>query len=255
MFSNFKIKFIVVAASAFFSFTLFAQVKIGLPADKPNTDAVLDLSNTAVANKGLLLPMVALTATNSSIPLSTMVSGMEVYNTATAGSNSTAVVPGVYVNDGTNWVYQGIGATGNVGATGATGPTGANGTNGTNGTIGATGAQGATGATGSAPPYVLISTSLNFTAVAGTNYLIIVDNVTINAPSNPLVGDQVKIVVKDRSYGSVRLNLGDKEGTVLLNGIIRNVISQRGVSLINEYISPFVTIIYTGSVWMVSLSF
>lgn len=253
MFSNFKIKFIVVAASAFFSFTLFAQVKIGLPADKPNTDAVLDLSNTAVANKGLLLPIVALTATNSSIPLLTMVAGMEVYNTATAGSNSNAVVPGVYVNDGTNWVYQGIGATGNVGATGATGPTGANGTNGTNGAIGATGAQ---GATGGVTPYVLI-TQPNLAAVAGNNYLIMVDGVSINMPFNPSAGDQIKIVFKDLRYRTITLNLGNQNGYTYDSATdnYQKYYYQVTYNIFNDFRSFYLTLIYTGLYWLISKSF
>ncbi|GAA4457510.1 phage tail protein [Rurimicrobium arvi] len=67
----------------------------------PNANAILDLESN---RRGLLLPRIALTATNSASPLSAHVQGMAVYNTATAGSGSTAVIPGYYINDGTKWI-------------------------------------------------------------------------------------------------------------------------------------------------------
>lgn len=73
----------------------------GFGTANPNKDAVIDLVS---ANKGLLLPRVALTATNVAAPLSAMVAGMSVYNTVSAGSGNTGVTPGVYFNDGTKWV-------------------------------------------------------------------------------------------------------------------------------------------------------
>ncbi|WP_311260673.1 hypothetical protein, partial [Xanthomonas sp. WCS2017Cala2-12] len=54
-------------------------------------------------SKGLLLPKVTLTGLTSSAPLSTNVAGMHVYNTATAGSGNTQVIPGEYTNNGTSW--------------------------------------------------------------------------------------------------------------------------------------------------------
>ncbi|WP_344824205.1 tail fiber protein, partial [Rurimicrobium arvi] len=67
----------------------------------PNANAILDLESN---RRGLLLPRIALTAMNSASPLSAHVQGMAVYNTATAGSGSTAVIPGYYINDGTKWI-------------------------------------------------------------------------------------------------------------------------------------------------------
>lgn len=81
------------------SSSIAAQVGIGLAS--PNSNAMLDISST---NKGLLLPRVALTATNNPSPLSAHVAGMTVYNTAT--NNSVAanpVYPGEYYNDGSLW--------------------------------------------------------------------------------------------------------------------------------------------------------
>lgn len=76
-----------------------AQVGIGLAS--PNTNAMLEVSST---NKGILLPRVALTATNNASPLSAHVAGMSVYNTATNTSvAANPVYPGEYYNDGTQW--------------------------------------------------------------------------------------------------------------------------------------------------------
>lgn len=86
----------------FLGHALYSQVAIGNNGTPSlNKDALLDLSNTS--NKGLLLPQVALTSTTAPAPLSAHIKGMFVYNTALAGSGSTAVSPGIYMNDGTQW--------------------------------------------------------------------------------------------------------------------------------------------------------
>ncbi|MDP2687674.1 MAG: hypothetical protein Q8O62_10665 [Aequorivita sp.] len=85
----------------FFSFNLFAQVGIGTT--NPNPNALLDLDASTTPG-GLLLPRVALTATNSFSPLTMNVAGMAVYNTATAGVSPNNVTPGYYYNDGAKWV-------------------------------------------------------------------------------------------------------------------------------------------------------
>lgn len=76
----------------------FSQVGIGTTT--PNGSSILDLDSTT---KGLLLPRVALVATNDFAPLSAHVAGMKVYNTATAGD----VTPGEYYNDGAKWIKIG----------------------------------------------------------------------------------------------------------------------------------------------------
>ncbi|MBB6239140.1 hypothetical protein HDC90_003787, partial [Pedobacter sp. AK013] len=63
-----------------------------------NKDALLELEST---NKGLLHARVALIESTNPAPLTAHVAGMMVYNTAT----SKDVVPGIYYNDGTKWVY------------------------------------------------------------------------------------------------------------------------------------------------------
>jgi hypothetical protein len=81
---------------------LNAQVTIGSNTE-PNSNAVLDLISNST--KGLLLPRVALTATNDASPTSAHTAGMTVYNTATNSSVlGYEVAPGLYYNDGSKWV-------------------------------------------------------------------------------------------------------------------------------------------------------
>src|SRR5690349_18678261 len=77
-----------------------AQMNIG-STSAPNANAALQITST---NKGLLLPTLALTATNSASPLSAFVAGMTVYNTAVAGTSPNNVTPGLYYCDGNQWL-------------------------------------------------------------------------------------------------------------------------------------------------------
>ena len=78
-----------------------AQMKVGNNPMSINRDAIFELEST---NKGMLLPRVALTATNNVAPLTAHAAGMVVYNTAAAGTGTTAVVPGYYYNNGSGWL-------------------------------------------------------------------------------------------------------------------------------------------------------
>jgi hypothetical protein len=75
---------------------VFGQVKVGDNPTQINANAIMELES---ANKGVLLPRIALTSTSSPSPMSAFVAGMVVYNTATAGD----VVPGFYVSNGLSW--------------------------------------------------------------------------------------------------------------------------------------------------------
>ena len=74
-----------------------AQVKIGVNSTVVNPNSLLELESN---DKGLLLSRVALTSTNSFLPLAAHIQGMMVYNTANAGD----VLPGIYTNNGVKWV-------------------------------------------------------------------------------------------------------------------------------------------------------
>lgn len=90
---------------------------VGLGTNSPHEAAALDITST---NKGVLLPRVALTATNVATPLSTVTAGMIVYNTATAGIAPKNVTPGQYYHNGSEWIrlmdaFSGWSLTGNTG--------------------------------------------------------------------------------------------------------------------------------------------
>ena len=113
---------LAIVAALFFALPMRAQVTIGSQ-QVPEKNALLDLrENTtdSLSSKGLLLPRMALSSTTdaNANPLKAHVKGMLVYNTATAGSGATAVSPGVYYNDGTQWVATTGGQSSTPAATG-----------------------------------------------------------------------------------------------------------------------------------------
>lgn len=86
----------------------YAQ-NIGINPDggAPNPSALLDVDATNLPvndKKGLLIPRLALTATNVPAPVVAPATSLLVYNTATAGTVPTNVTPGYYYWDGVQWV-------------------------------------------------------------------------------------------------------------------------------------------------------
>ncbi len=80
------------------TFKVQGQVKIGgSTAVAVNPNAVLELES---ANRGFLLPRLALVATSNPYPLSSFTAGILVYDTVTAGD----ITPGLYYSDGAKWV-------------------------------------------------------------------------------------------------------------------------------------------------------
>jgi trimeric autotransporter adhesin len=83
------------------TFITAQNVGINTSGASPDASAMLDIAS---ANKGLLIPRVPLTATNAASPIVSPTTSLLVYNTATASSGTTAVVPGYYYWDGTAWI-------------------------------------------------------------------------------------------------------------------------------------------------------
>jgi cell division protein FtsB len=79
---------------------LHAQ-SVGIGTATPDPSARLHIEDNA---RGLLIPNVALNATNVAAPVTSPATSLLVYNTATAGTGATAVTPGFYYWDGTKWV-------------------------------------------------------------------------------------------------------------------------------------------------------
>ncbi|MBP6661427.1 MAG: hypothetical protein KA174_12130 [Chitinophagales bacterium] len=78
-----------------------SQNNVGIGTNTPNASAKLDITD---ANKGMLIPRVALTATNAAGPITSPAASLLVYNTASASSGATFVSPGYYYWDGAKWI-------------------------------------------------------------------------------------------------------------------------------------------------------
>jgi hypothetical protein len=79
---------------------LHAQ-NVGIGTSSPHPSARLHIEDNA---RGLLIPNVALTGTDDNTTVSGAATSLLVYNTATAGTGATAVTPGFYYWDGSQWV-------------------------------------------------------------------------------------------------------------------------------------------------------
>ena len=93
---------------ALFTTQLAAQnVAVNADGAAPAASALLDVDATALpaaAKKGVLVPRIALTATNVAAPVVAPATSLLVYNTATAGVAPTNVIPGYYYWNGAVWV-------------------------------------------------------------------------------------------------------------------------------------------------------
>ena len=147
------------------------QGRVGIGTMLPDTNAILDLSQSS---KGILFPRVThaqRTAFSNSVPdgmvLYDIDSNEIFYHDAGKWYNLIAIDQNNNVIGTSHWPLgpTGVtGATGNTGVTGSTGPTGNNGSAGVTGPVGATGSAGITGATGVAG----MSGAVGATGAAGT---------------------------------------------------------------------------------------
>ncbi len=89
-----NLKLIFVAIIMIASYSLTAQVAITTDGSSADASAMLEVKS---ANKGLLIPQVALTGVNDATTITTPATSLLIYNTATA----TGVILGYYYNAGT----------------------------------------------------------------------------------------------------------------------------------------------------------
>lgn len=90
-----------IAIAALFLAPFVNAQNVGIGTAAPNASAKLDITD---ANRGVLIPRVALTATNLAGPVTAPATSLLVYNTATAGVAPNNVTPGFYYWSGTQWV-------------------------------------------------------------------------------------------------------------------------------------------------------
>jgi hypothetical protein len=96
-----SLNFGILICSIFFSNLVNAQnVGINTSGASPAASAGLDVD---FSDKGLLIPRVALTATNAATPITSPATSLLVYNTATAGTAPNNVTPGYYFWTGSAW--------------------------------------------------------------------------------------------------------------------------------------------------------
>ncbi|MFN5845861.1 MAG: hypothetical protein ACK46O_09135 [Flavobacteriia bacterium] len=88
----------IILSSVSVSGLMAQNVGIGTPT--PNASAKLDITD---ANRGILIPRVALTSTTVAAPVTAPVVSLLIYNTSTAGVAPDNVTPGYYYWDGTKW--------------------------------------------------------------------------------------------------------------------------------------------------------
>ena len=84
-------RILIVLIPILFSVRVFAQVGVGIIS--PDASAMLDITS---ANKGLLIPRIALTGSTDNVTIPSPAASLLIYNTATAGSGRYAVSPGFY---------------------------------------------------------------------------------------------------------------------------------------------------------------
>jgi len=143
--------FLTLILTSFSTFAFGQNVGINTTGAVPDASAALDID---YANKGLLIPRVALTSTTDVITIPAPTTSLLVYNNNAA---MTGGALGYWYWDGTAWV-QAIGPagptglTGPIGPTGLTGPIGPTGLTGPIGPTGLTGPIGPTGLTGPIGP-------------------------------------------------------------------------------------------------------
>ncbi len=90
-----------IFCTALLGFNFYAQ-NVGIGTSTPHASSRLEVSST---NSGILIPRVALTATNSAGPIVSPATSLMVFNTATASTGTAnEVTPGYYYWSGSAWL-------------------------------------------------------------------------------------------------------------------------------------------------------
>ncbi len=99
--------FVTTLCLTLWSTTVVCQnIGINVTGIAPDQSALLDIDGSGLpanSQRGVLIPRVALMATNMAAPVNSPATSLLVYNTATVGSIPYNVSPGFYYWDGTKW--------------------------------------------------------------------------------------------------------------------------------------------------------
>ncbi|MBS1653719.1 MAG: hypothetical protein JSU05_02650 [Bacteroidetes bacterium] len=82
------------------SFPILSFCQVGVGTNSVDPSAKLQVESS---NKGFLPPRITLTGTNDNSTIANPATGLMIFNTATAGSGSNTVTPGVYYFSGSAW--------------------------------------------------------------------------------------------------------------------------------------------------------
>ncbi|NTW33369.1 MAG: hypothetical protein HGB12_12230 [Bacteroidetes bacterium] len=229
-----------------FSFNSHAQsVAINTNGNSADNSAILDVSHDS---KGILIPRVGLSATNSNSPIGAGVAiSLLVYNTTIDGAPPNDVSPGYYYWDGYQWVKlsTGVGPTGATGLTGITGATGVGttgvtGPTGAGGAVGVTGNTGATGAAGSLNAWGITG---NVGTNSGTNFLGTIENNSLGFRTNNtnrMIIDSLGNVGIGTSKPEANLDVRHTDGRgIYLKAIYGDLSGDAGIAMLNA--TPRVT--------------
>lgn len=94
--------YLLLISGWYFGNHLYAQgISINTTGAAPDGSALLDVVGSS---SGILIPRVALVATNNTAPISNPATSLLIYNTAVSGSGNFEVTPGYYYWDGVKWV-------------------------------------------------------------------------------------------------------------------------------------------------------
>lgn len=102
-----KIVFVVLLIQGTLTINFAQNVGVNSTGATPHASALLDVDAAPTNDKGVLIPRVALLATNNALPITNPATSLLVYNTATAGISPFNVVPGFYYWDGAKWIAMG----------------------------------------------------------------------------------------------------------------------------------------------------
>jgi hypothetical protein len=101
---NFYCIFILMALTCITDKALAQNIAINTTGLSPDASSLLDINASPGNNMGVLIPRIALTATNIALPIAAPALSLLIYNTATSGSFPNSVLPGFYYWNGAVWV-------------------------------------------------------------------------------------------------------------------------------------------------------